>query len=218
MPEIEAGGFRRESRRLLLRRFLAGATGFWRKGGGRAAWLLTGALLALIILQLFFQYRINVWNRAIFDALEKRDSAAVFYQSTIFPLLAIAIVAVGVAGVYVRMTMQRRWRGWFAGHVVDRWLANGRYYQLNLVRGDHENPEYRIAEDLRAATDSPIDFAVGCCPPFCPLSVRRTGAAQRTFRGAGAGAIPGLGAERGILGSRAYAGRSVTMYSRARAK
>jgi hypothetical protein len=35
--------------------------------------------------------------------------------------------------------------------VVSRWLTNGRYYQLNLVSGDHKNPEYRIAEDLRIA-------------------------------------------------------------------
>jgi putative ATP-binding cassette transporter len=32
---------------------------------------------------------------------------------------------------------------------------------LLLVSGDHQNPEYRIAEDLRVATDAPVDFATG---------------------------------------------------------
>ncbi|TMJ63913.1 MAG: ABC transporter ATP-binding protein/permease, partial [Alphaproteobacteria bacterium] len=41
-----------------------------------------------------------------------------------------------------------------------------RYYQLNLVGGDHQNPEYRIAEDLRIATDSPVDFAAGVTSAF----------------------------------------------------
>lgn len=45
--------------------------------------------------------------------------------------------------------------------MVSRWLKNGRYYQLNLVGGDHQNPETRIAEDLRIATDSPVDFVSG---------------------------------------------------------
>ena len=45
---------------------------------------------------------------------------------------------------------------WFA-----RWLASGRCYQLNLVSGDHQNPEYRSAEDLRVATHSPVDFMSG---------------------------------------------------------
>jgi vitamin B12/bleomycin/antimicrobial peptide transport system ATP-binding/permease protein len=45
--------------------------------------------------------------------------------------------------------------------VLDRWLAKGRHYQLNLVAGDHRNPEYRISDDLRLAVDAPVDFATG---------------------------------------------------------
>jgi putative ATP-binding cassette transporter len=57
----------------LLKRFWISATGFWGAGGGRLAWALTGGLLVLILLQLSFQYGINVWNRAIFDAIEKKE-------------------------------------------------------------------------------------------------------------------------------------------------
>jgi vitamin B12/bleomycin/antimicrobial peptide transport system ATP-binding/permease protein len=63
--------------------------------------------------------------------------------------------------VYARMSMQRRWRDWLTHHLLDRWLKNGRYYQLNLVTGDHKNPEYRIADDVRLATESPVEFAAG---------------------------------------------------------
>jgi vitamin B12/bleomycin/antimicrobial peptide transport system ATP-binding/permease protein len=59
------------------------------------------------------------------------------------------------------MTMQRRRRAWLTNHLLDRWLTNGGYYQLNLVSGDHANPEYRIADDVRVATESPVDFATG---------------------------------------------------------
>ena len=151
----------REARRLLVRRFWTSACGFWGKDGGRGAWILMVALLALIALQIFVQYRINVWNRAIFDALQNRDSAAVLFQSVIFPGLALASVLLAVGAVYARMTTQRRWRAWLTNRVVDRWLADGRYYQLNLVPGDHQNPEGRIAEDLRIATDAPVDFSAG---------------------------------------------------------
>ena len=51
---------------------------------------------------------------------------------------------------------------------MTRWLTNGRYYQLNLVGGDHKNPEYRIAEDLRIATESPVDFIAGVTSAFRP--------------------------------------------------
>ncbi|HEV7410413.1 MAG TPA: ABC transporter ATP-binding protein/permease, partial [Bradyrhizobium sp.] len=136
------------------------------KKGGRLAWAFSIGLLILIVGNVAFQYGINVWNRAIFDAIEKRDSATVFYLTGIFFPLAIGSVLIGVAQVYARMGIQRRWRAWLTSSVLTRWLANGRYYQLNLVGGDHKNPEYRIAEDLRIATDSPVDFAAGVTSAF----------------------------------------------------
>ena len=103
----------------------------------------------------------NVWNRAIFDALERRDDGRVLYLSLIYIPLLVGSVGVMLLQVYARMTTQRRWRAWLNNHLLDRWLKNGRYYQLNLVSGDHQNPEYRIADDVRVAAESPVEFATG---------------------------------------------------------
>ncbi len=145
----------------LLALFCASAKGFWGGKGDRLAWWLTVGLLGVTLLNLGVMYEINVWNRNIFDALEQRNSAAVLSLSLVFVPLAIGSVVLGAAAVFVRMTTQRRWRGWLNDNVVGRWLANGRYYQLNLMSGEHQNPEYRIAEDLRIATDAPVDFSIG---------------------------------------------------------
>ncbi|MDA9509899.1 ABC transporter ATP-binding protein [Bradyrhizobium sp. CCBAU 11386] len=150
----------------LLKRFWISAKGFWGAAGGRLAWVLTGGLLVLIFLQLSFQYGINLWNRAIFDAIERRDADVVLHLTGVFFPLAIGSVLLGVIQVYTRMGIQRRWRAWLTSSVISRWLKSGRYYQLNLVSGDHQNPEYRIAEDLRVATDAPIDFATGVTSAF----------------------------------------------------
>ena len=150
----------------LLTRFWISARGYWGKKGDRLAWVFTIGLLLLIVANVGFQYGINVWNRSIFDAIEKRDSATVYYLAAVFFPLAIGSVLLGVAQVFGRMGIQRRWRAWLTNSVISRWLANGRYYQLNLVGGDHQNPEYRIAEDLRIATDSPVDFVAGVTSAF----------------------------------------------------
>ena len=42
---------------------------------------MTACLIALVIGQLIFQYQLNVWNKAIFDALEKKDGATVLHQA-----------------------------------------------------------------------------------------------------------------------------------------
>jgi putative ATP-binding cassette transporter len=165
-PQMSAEEAEQARKDYLLTRFWISARGFWGKGGDRLAWIFSIGLLFLIVTNVGFQYGINVWNRAIFDAIEKRDSATVYYLSAVFFPLAIGSVVLGVAQVFARMGIQRRWRAWLANAVVSRWLTNGRYYQLNLVGGDHQNPEYRIAEDLRIATDSPVDFAAGVTSAF----------------------------------------------------
>jgi vitamin B12/bleomycin/antimicrobial peptide transport system ATP-binding/permease protein len=148
-------------RKLLLRRFWQSALGFWRGADGHASWPLTIAILLTILLNLAVSYGINVWNRSIFDGLEKHDASRVLFLSLIyFPLLASSVCLM-TAQVYARMTAQRRWRHWLTHHLLGRWLKNGRYYQLNLVTGDHKNPEYRIADDVRLATEAPVDFAIG---------------------------------------------------------
>jgi putative ATP-binding cassette transporter len=149
-------------KKYLLHRFWRTARGFWnRNRGDRLAWILLVGLVVLIVANLAAQFGINLWNRAIFDALEKRDSATVFYLSAVFFPLAAVSVMFGVTNVWARMATQRRWRAWVSDSVIGRWLKNGRYYQLNLVSGDHENPEGRLTDDLRTATDAPVDFAVG---------------------------------------------------------
>jgi putative ATP-binding cassette transporter len=165
-PELSPEEAEQVRKDYLLTRFWISARGYWGKTGDRLAWVFTIGLLLLIVANVGFQYGINVWNRAIFDAIEKRDSATVYYLAAVFFPLAIGSVLLGVAQVFTRMGIQRRWRAWLTNAVISRWLANGRYYQLNLVGGDHQNPEYRIAEDLRIATDSPVDFVAGVTSAF----------------------------------------------------
>jgi putative ATP-binding cassette transporter len=165
-PEMSPEEAEQARKDYLLTRFWISARGYWGSKGDRLAWLFTIGLLVLIVGTVGFQYGINVWNRAIFDAIEKREAATVYYLTAVFFPLAIGSVLLGVAQVFARMGIQRRWRAWLTNAAISRWLASGRYYQLNLVGGDHQNPEYRIAEDLRIATDSPVDFVAGVTSAF----------------------------------------------------
>jgi vitamin B12/bleomycin/antimicrobial peptide transport system ATP-binding/permease protein len=145
----------------LLKRFWRVASLFWSRGSKTAAWPLSGGLLLVIVLLVAAAYAMNLWNRAIFDGLQTKDANAVATLSLIYFVLLAVSVAFSVVQTYLRMALQRRWRAWLNDNLVDRWISHGRYYQLNLVRGDHANPEYRIADDVRIATESPVDFVSG---------------------------------------------------------
>ena len=71
LNEEEAEAVRKD---YLLTRFWISARGYWGRNGDRLAWMFSIGLLILIVANVGFQYGINVWNRAIFDAIEKRDS------------------------------------------------------------------------------------------------------------------------------------------------
>ncbi|RVD64165.1 ABC transporter ATP-binding protein/permease [Mesorhizobium sp. M7A.F.Ca.ET.027.03.2.1] len=169
-PQLTPEGAEQERKKYLLRRFWISARGYWSRRGDRLAWPLTIGVLLLICINIGFQYGINVWNRSMFDALEQRNARSVYFLSAVFVPLVICSGSLVVAQVYLRMTIQRRWRSWLTTAVIARWLAGGRYYQLNLVGGDHQNPEARMTEDLRIATESPVDFIAGVLNAFLSAS------------------------------------------------
>ncbi len=148
-------------RRFLAARFWRGASGFWRAPNAWAARLITAVLLGSTVLQLALQYRLNYWSRDFFDAFGRRDGAALWAQAMIFLLLAGLSILVAILSVWARMTTQRKWRAWMTGQLIDRWLTNDRFRQLHFLEGEDRNPEYRIAEDARVATDAPVSMAAG---------------------------------------------------------
>ena len=147
--------------RSLLRSFWQSAAGFWKGRAARVPWVLSGILLLIVLLNLAASYGMNLWLRVIFDALQTRDSNKVLELSMLYLPLLAGSVFLSVMQLCARMTMQRRWREWLNKFLIDRWLKNGRYYQLNFVDGAHQNPECRIADDVRIATEAPVEFATG---------------------------------------------------------
>src|SRR3981189_881817 len=83
-PEMSPEDAEQARKDYLLTRFWISARGFWGEAGDRLAWILSIGLLILIVTNVGFQYGINVWNRAIFDAIEKRDSSPVVYLTGVF--------------------------------------------------------------------------------------------------------------------------------------
>ena len=145
----------------LLSRFWQSASGFWRGSLAWSAWSLIALLIATVLLQLLTQYRLNFWNRDFFNAIERKNGAELWVQALQFMPLAAASLTLAMVSVWGRMTMQRKWREWLSNHLYDYWLENGHYRRLRFMPGEHQTPEYRIAEDARVATDLPTDLVLG---------------------------------------------------------
>jgi vitamin B12/bleomycin/antimicrobial peptide transport system ATP-binding/permease protein len=160
LQEISPATEQARLQRRLLVRFWQTASSFWRGRWAKVAWGLTAFLVLVVLAQLLVQLLLNLWNRNFFDALQRRDAAALWQQALLFLPLALASIVLGATSVWGRMTAQRRWRECVTRLVVEYWLAKDRFRRLNEIANGSENPEYRISEDVRVATDAPIDLVL----------------------------------------------------------
>lgn len=140
--------------------FLHVAHGFWSGETKSRAWWLTIGILAFTLGNMIAGIGVNQWNRFFFDALEKKDATSVTWGIGLILGLALFSAACSVGLTQTRMRMQIRWRQWLSRHLIQFWLAERRFYQLNIV-DPKNNPEGRIAEDVRMAIEPLVDFSVG---------------------------------------------------------
>src|SRR5262249_60116313 len=61
--------------------------------------------------------------------------------------------------LYTKRRLEFAWRVWITKNTLSVWMAQGRHYQLGLIVGDdHDNPDGRIAEDIRVTTESAVEL------------------------------------------------------------
>jgi putative ATP-binding cassette transporter len=142
----------------LVSRFWRSASGFWRSP---IAICLLLFLITTLLLQLIVQYQMNFWNRDFFNAVAGKNETEIWNQALPIVPIAAGSLALALASVWGRMTTKRKWREWLSKRLYDYWLELGHEHQLQFMPGEHQTPEYRIAEDAKVATDLPIDLMLG---------------------------------------------------------
>ena len=83
----------------------------------------------------------------------------VVVQVGVFALIFATSIAVTAAHLLVKRRLQLDWRAWLTERLIGRWMESGRHYHLPFVPGEHDNPDQRIADDIRIATESAVSLA-----------------------------------------------------------
>ncbi|WAK01117.1 ABC transporter ATP-binding protein/permease [Methylobacter sp. YRD-M1] len=134
---------------------LAGA--YWHSEDKATIRKLTLALIALTVVQMFIAVIITEWSAALFDALEQRSMSGLLKQIGLIVLIFAASMAATGMHLTVKRRLQIGWRAWLTDHVTNRWMNKGRHYQVTHIQtAEHDNPDGRIAEDIRIATEDGI--------------------------------------------------------------
>ncbi|CAK0778278.1 vitamin B12/bleomycin/antimicrobial peptide transport system ATP-binding/permease protein [uncultured Gammaproteobacteria bacterium] len=116
-----------------------------------------GLNLALVYLNVLF----NDWNNLFYNAMQDKDIEAFWHQLFRFSWLAFLFIATAVYQLYLTQMLQIRWRRWLTERTLAEFLADHTYYRFQFLGQATDNPDQRIAEDLRLFVYYTLDLSLG---------------------------------------------------------
>lgn len=145
----------------LLRAAWAIARPYWFSEDRWPARGLLGVIVVMNLTLVGVSVMINHWNARFYDALQNKDQAAFLHEIMVFCGLAAAYILIAVYQVYLTQMLQIRWRRWLTEHYLANWLAARAYYRLELAQGGADNPDQRIADDIRLFVADSLTLSLG---------------------------------------------------------
>jgi putative ATP-binding cassette transporter len=127
-------------------------------------WLGRGLLAIIVAFNLGLVYLsvlFNQWNRLFYDSLQNKDYEAFKTQLLRFTVLALIYIAIAVYRLYLNQMLEMRWRRWLTEYYLGRWMTHQVYYRMEVQHGGTDNPDQRIAEDLRLFTNGALSLSLG---------------------------------------------------------
>lgn len=148
---------------------------FWRSEERWSALLLLASILGLRFALVGMSVVLSYWNREFFNTLQEKNWDGFFellflYRRTDSGLMpgfcevAVVYIVVAIYFTYLSQWLQIRWRRWMTGKFLDEWLADRAYYRIAMtqdqVQAGTDNPDQRIAEDIRDFVDNTLTLGI----------------------------------------------------------
>lgn len=115
-------------------------------------------LVLLTIGQIIMAVLLTKWSADLFNALEQHSMHDLIRQIGILSILVIVHMALTGSHLSVKRNLMVSWREWLTDYVLSRWMNSGRHYLISPMPIEHDNPDGRIAEDCRVATEDAVSL------------------------------------------------------------
>ena len=123
--------------------------------------ILLSAVIAIELAITGINVLINQWNARFYNALQDRNWDVFVSEMLFFCILAALYVALSVYQVYLRQWLEIRWRRWMTSQYLDHWLDRANHYRMQLLGDAADNPDQRIADDIRLFIERSLVLGVG---------------------------------------------------------
>jgi vitamin B12/bleomycin/antimicrobial peptide transport system ATP-binding/permease protein len=134
---------------------------FW--GARERNRLLLLALSVVVVLAgtAYAQIRLNAWNKPFYDALTRKDTPEVLHQLGVFALLAVILLVLNVAQMWLNLTSKVLLRQGLGHELLNEWLHPLRAFRLSHSGWMGVNPDQRLHADAQHLTDLTTDLGIG---------------------------------------------------------
>lgn len=139
-----------------FRRFWAIAKSYWFGDEKRQA----GGLLLLIVVFLLgytgLSVVLNTQRGALISSLAAQDEGRFWQTVWIFIGVLVAYAPLLAGYDYLQKRLGLEWRRWLTGRFVDNYFGDRAFYRLQQTQTDIDNPDQRIAEDVKNFTQQSL--------------------------------------------------------------
>src|SRR5688572_8381820 len=157
MPAARKPGI--AGRRLLATLYRLGRI-YWASPDGKPGAAILALAVALELGTVYGNFQLAYAEGRIMDALEQKQAAPFFAATGAFLGVMLAFVLVSTYRIYARQALEIRWRRGLTGHFVERWVSGEAFCQARLHGGEVDNPDQRIAEDVREFVASALGLSL----------------------------------------------------------
>ncbi len=125
---------------------------------GRA---LLGAVILIELSTVGISVLLNQWNNRFYNALQERNWDNFVNELLYFSVLATAFIILAVYQLYLNQWLQIRRRRFMTARYLSEWLDGGNHYRMQLLGDAADNPDQRIADDIKAFVESTLTIGIG---------------------------------------------------------
>ena len=118
-------------------------------------------VVSLTLGMVYLSVLLNRWNNDFFSALQEKNAVAFRRQLLQVGWLVGAFIVLAVYQLYLNQMLEIRWRRWLTERYLRAWLTDRAYYRMQLVAGETDNPDQRIAEDVQLLISHTLALFIG---------------------------------------------------------
>ena len=143
---------------------------YWTSPDAKWGALLLGGAIALELGAVEASLLVADAQRRAVEALEVRDARAFLITAGLFVGFSLFSVLVATFRIYARQLLEIRWRRGLTGDYVGRWVGGHAYGQTQLHGGEIDNPDQRVAEDIRDFVASALGLSLSLLASVATLA------------------------------------------------